>query len=84
MYALAPLPRSFFRELDEVSQAFNAMTTALRTVAAYVPATLVTRLVHDASSGPTPPEEREVTVMFTDIVGFTALSEELQPVEVAP
>jgi class 3 adenylate cyclase len=83
LYALNSLPRSFFRELDEVSQAFNAMTTALRTVAAYVPASLVRRLMHDAKSGPIQPEEREITVMFTDIVGFTALSEELKPTEVA-
>lgn len=83
LYALNSLPRSFFHELDEVSQAFNAMTTALRTIAAYVPVSLVTRLMHDANSGPIPPEEREITVMFTDIVGFTALSEELKPTEVA-
>jgi len=83
LYALTSLPRSVFRELDEVSQAFNSMTTALRTVAAYVPASLVTRLVHDANSGPTPPEEREISVMFTDIVGFTALSEKLKPTAVA-
>jgi adenylate cyclase len=83
LYALAPLPRSVFRELDEVSQAFNAMTNALRRIAAYVPTSLVTRLVHEPHRGPSPPEERDVTVLFTDIVGFTALSEELKPTEVA-
>jgi len=83
LYALAALPRSAFRELDEVSQAFNAMTDALRGIAAYVPTSLVTRLVHDARRGPIPSEERDVTIMFTDIVGFTALSEKLKPSEVA-
>lgn len=35
------------------------------------------------SDGPLEPQEREITVMFADLVGFTAMSERLQPAEVA-
>ncbi|TNE90753.1 MAG: adenylate/guanylate cyclase domain-containing protein [Deltaproteobacteria bacterium] len=45
----------------------------------YLPESLVERASRGAFDVDGPPERREVTVMFTDLVGFTALSEELGP-----
>ena len=48
----------------------------------YLPPALVERAARGELRLDTLPERREVTVMFTDIVGFTALSERLGPVAV--
>lgn len=73
------IPRSMFRELDDAGRAFNAMTRAIRAFAVYVPRDLVRWLI--ARSEPTAlrSEMREVTIMFTDIVGFTTLTERMGP-----
>ncbi len=43
----------------------------------YLPTSLVERAVHGELQLDAPPERRVVTVMFTDLVGFTSLSERL-------
>lgn len=73
---------SAFRELDSAAQAFNAMLGGLRWFETYVPRTLVLRLIRLGEGG-MQSEERQVTVMFTDIVGFTAASQQLSPRETA-
>lgn len=70
---LKPLPESPFRELDSAARAFNAMTETLRWSEKYLPRRLVQQLM--GRQGEVQSEERELTVLFTDIVGFTALSE---------
>jgi len=77
------LPRSIFRELDDQARAFAEMIAALRWFEAYVPRKLVRRLALRRDRGPLPSVQRQVTVMFTDIVGFTPLSERMGPVETA-
>ena len=77
------LPHSIFRELDDQTRAFADMIAALRWFEAYVPRKLVRRLALRRDSGPLPSVQRQVTVMFTDIVGFTPLSERMGPVETA-
>ncbi|HLT01397.1 MAG TPA: hypothetical protein VK001_04430, partial [Geminicoccaceae bacterium] len=69
------LSRSWFRELDAAARAFNGMVAALRAFALYVPRTLVTTLIARGDVAALPSEVREVTVLFTDIVGFTARTE---------
>jgi len=70
---LKPLPASPFREIDSAARAFDKMTTTLRWVETYLPRRLVRQLMRRAEGVAS--EEREVTVLFTDIIGFTALSE---------
>lgn len=78
---VAPMPSSPFRELDAQAAAFGRMLAALRRLAAYVPRAHADRLI---ASGAAPgAERRDVTVMFTDIVGFTALTRGLEPEAVA-
>ena len=75
--------RGPFRELNEASRAFDAMVDGLRLFATYVPRSLVRRLIRHGRPQAILSEEREVTVMFTDISGFTSLSEQMPASEVA-
>ena len=75
-----PFPPSRIREIDEQGRAMNAMHVALSEFSHYVPRSLVKRLM---KSGVTKSVERKVTIMFTDIVGFTTMSEDLNAVETA-
>lgn len=69
-------PSSFFREIDAAGQSFHAMLRGLRQFETYVPKRLVERLMALGAAG-SRSESREVTVLFTDIVGFTGLVEHL-------
>jgi class 3 adenylate cyclase len=81
--AVPPLPPSRLTELDEQSRAFNAMLATLRAFETYVPRSLVQRLIRAGRPDAVASRERDLTVMFTDIQGFTSLSETLPPAEVA-
>ncbi|MDX6749304.1 adenylate/guanylate cyclase domain-containing protein [Geminicoccaceae bacterium 1502E] len=75
--------RGPFRELNEAAEAFNAMIDGLRLFAIYVPRSLVRRLMQQAPPGRVGIEEREVSVLFSDIVGFTGFAERRTAPEVA-
>ncbi len=76
------LPESYLSEIDGAARAFNASRAALRWFTMYVPRKLVTRLLAEGEATMTS-RRRQVTVMFTDIVGFTAMAEELGETETA-
>lgn len=78
-----PLGRTRLRELDDASQAINAANAALRWFGNYVPRKLVNRLVREGEDAVTVSKHRDVTVVFTDLVGFTAMSERLTAQETA-
>lgn len=75
--------RGSFREINQAAAAFNAMVLGLRSFETYVPRSLVRRIVRQHGDGPSASTERQVTILFTDIVGFTALAETLPAAEVA-
>lgn len=80
----APLVEdSLVREMSSAAAAFNAMTGALRLFAAYVPNSLVQRLMLLGPGHSVAPSLRPITVMFTDLAGFTTLSETLPARETA-
>jgi class 3 adenylate cyclase len=79
----AELPGSVFRELNNQAQAFNTMLRGLRWFEAYVPKTLVRRLISHGDAGSPVSVERELTVMFTDIAGFTRMSEDSPAAKIA-
>lgn len=79
---LPPLPRNAVKELDEAAVAFNSMVRALRWIETYIPRTLVDRLLRTGSQETTT-DERILTVMFTDIVGFSTFAEHMPAQEVA-
>ncbi|MDN3719797.1 adenylate/guanylate cyclase domain-containing protein [Roseibium salinum] len=76
------LPGSFVRELDDLASGFNSMLSGLKAFSRYVPKTLVRKLLREGRAD-APPEEREVAVLFTDIAGFTAISEGMSATETA-
>ncbi|NGO51524.1 adenylate/guanylate cyclase domain-containing protein [Mesorhizobium camelthorni] len=80
---VAPLPRSRIKELDDQASAFNAMLIGLRAFSTYIPRSLVAKLVRTGEIGIAEPRETVVTVMFTDIADFTALSEQLDAAAVS-
>ncbi|WP_207455912.1 adenylate/guanylate cyclase domain-containing protein [Azospirillum sp. SYSU D00513] len=78
------LPDSRLRELSRAAAAFNAMVAGLRWFETYVPKALVLRLMHRSGDGAAfGSEERDVTVMFTDIRGFSQLAEHLGAADTA-
>lgn len=77
--SIPPLPRSRVREIDTVADAFNRMIHALSWFETYVPRPLVRRLVQEGSGTRIPSRFVEAAVMFSDIAGFTSLSERLAP-----
>jgi adenylate cyclase len=80
---VTPLPRSRVLELDDQASAFNAMLIGLRAFSTYIPRSLVAKLVRTGEIGVAESREAIVTVMFTDISGFTALSEQMGAADAA-
>jgi len=78
-----PLPGSHFREIHAASQAYNSMLAGLAWFETYVPKTLVMLLMARGHRGRLASETREITVLFTDIVGFTGAGERLSATQLA-
>lgn len=74
---------SFIREINDQVSAFNRMLDGLRTFETYVPKALVQRIISQGGSGDVVSTESNLTLMFTDIIGFTKMSENRTPGEVA-
>ncbi|MFQ3623624.1 MAG: adenylate/guanylate cyclase domain-containing protein, partial [Acetobacteraceae bacterium] len=71
--------RSRIVEVERLASAMATMKGALRQFGAYVPAEVVRRLVETGPDGALRAERRPVTVLFTDMEGFTRQSERLDP-----
>ncbi|MBT3532292.1 MAG: adenylate/guanylate cyclase domain-containing protein, partial [Rhodospirillaceae bacterium] len=71
------LPTSRIKEMNDAGMAFNNMIPSLRWFETYVPRSLVRRLMRQGEGVLDRSEQRQVTVLFTDIVGFTAATEQM-------
>ncbi|MCY3670131.1 MAG: hypothetical protein OXH14_03530 [Alphaproteobacteria bacterium] len=80
---IGDLPGSVFRELDQQAKSFNAMLRALRWFELYIPRKVVERLVKRGDFDDTISSALEITVMFTDIAGFSSVAENLSAPDVA-
>ncbi|WP_428688711.1 adenylate/guanylate cyclase domain-containing protein [Roseibium sp.] len=77
------LPRSRLSELDDVNRAFNGSIGALNAFAKYVPRQLVSRLIEEGMTSSRNIELREMTIVFTDLAGFTTMASNLTAEETA-
>jgi adenylate cyclase len=71
------------RDVDEVVQGLERAKTAMRALGKYVPVDLVRELYAANREPALGGELARLTLMFTDIRGFTDLSERLPPAELA-
>lgn len=76
-------PETTVAELRQATAAFNSMVGALRWFEIYVPRRLVKRLMDSPQVEGYRTRSREVTIMFTDISGFTSLSENKEAGEIS-
>jgi adenylate cyclase len=83
-FDFAPDPaRGAFREFGDVIESLERSKTALRAMGLYVPMDLVRRLYATNAEPTLGGEPEDVTMMFTDIVGFTSISEKVTANELA-
>ena len=66
-------------EVDQLGDAVSKMKQSLKSFAAYVPREVVRAILADGGSVRIGGEARDITMMFSDIEGFTAKSEHLPP-----
>jgi adenylate cyclase len=77
---LEPRPvHSIVYEVDRLAVAVEEMKAGLRSFQKYVPADLVRKLMASGREAQLGGERREVTISFSDVADFTAISETLTP-----
>jgi adenylate cyclase len=69
--------QSNIKELDMMNSALLSTTQGLHSFRKYVPADLVRQLIQIGQEVKLGGEETELTIMFSDITGFTSISEEM-------
>lgn len=74
-----PPVESRIREISTLAGAVEEMKTGLRSFQKYVPADLVRLLLETGEEAKLGGTRTDVTVYFSDIVGFTSVSESLDP-----
>ena len=77
-----PLSGSFLSEINDLAVTFNTMLEGVKSFGRYVPKSLVQRLIQEKRVG-AGTEERDLTVMFTDIADFTTICEGMSTQQVA-
>ena len=73
--------RSIVREVNAMAAATDRMKSSLRSFGKYVPRELVQDLLLSGREARLGGEKLEITTLFSDIAGFTTLSESLAPDE---
>src|SRR6185437_3433208 len=78
----APQLRSPIHEIDELGRSVFRMRTLVQTFSNFVPKRLVQQLVETGDAMRLGGARREVTVLFTDVVNFTGITESRDPTRV--
>lgn len=76
-----PHLNSPIREFDEMSTTLTAMTQGLKAFLKYVPPEVVTELIKKGENVTLGGQEMNLTLFFSDIEGFTEITEETAPME---
>ena len=83
-FDFTPTPsRATFRDMEDVMGGLELAKTAMRAMSKYVPVDLVRRLYRTGQEPELGGELMSVTLLFSDIKGFTSLAERLPPNELA-
>lgn len=72
---------TFVREISVVDESVQRMKAGLRSFGKYVPTTLVRRLIMQGREAQLGGEEKVLSILFSDLTGFTRMSENLTPAE---
>lgn len=75
----APANRSFVREVEVLRRSAAKMKASLQSFGRYVPTDLVRGLLASGNEAKLGGERRCLTIQFSDIEGFTSISEKLTP-----
>jgi adenylate cyclase len=83
-FDLAPrkVKESRLIEVNELAQSFDRMKSGIRMFSTYVPKELVRQIMQNESHDELNGVRRPVTILFSDIKGFTSISESLAPEDV--
>lgn len=73
--------KSKILELQQLSHSMDAMQHSMESFSKYVPKDLVMKLLNDNTSIDLGGEQREISLFFSDIEGFTTISEQVKPKE---
>ena len=76
-------PATFFRDIQEAMEGLELAKTAMRAMSKYVPVDLVRLLYRTGREPELGGELMTVSLLFSDIKGFTGLAERLPPNELA-
>ncbi len=68
-------------EVAALGEAMGSMKSALRLFSVYVPRDLVRKLMAEGAEAELGGERRRLTVMFSDVQGFTTIAERMDPEE---
>ena len=71
--------KTFILEIRDLAAALETMRSSLNAFGSYVPRPLVERMITNDLSPALGGDRRELTLLFSDIEGFTSLSEGLSP-----
>lgn len=72
---------SMFKEISVMDENLQSMKGGLRSFASYVPKDLVRDLLKSGKEARLEGSTQDLTIMFTDIQGFTSFAEQLEPDE---
>ena len=83
-FEFSPAPTdSAFRDVSQVLESLEKAKAAMRAMGKYAPVDLVRRLYREKSEPVLGGELMEISIMFSDIKGFTTFSEQLDPNQLA-
>lgn len=77
--SVAPPVRSVIREIDELGRSVSTMRTVAETFSHFVPRRLVEKLIETGTALQLGGTRREVTLLFSDVVNFTEITEKADP-----
>ena len=80
--AVAPPVHSAIREIDDLGRSVSTMRTLVQTFSNFVPKRLVQQLVETGHAMTLGGVRREATILFTDVVNFTGITENRDPTQV--